>query len=211
MKSFGKEIEFDLEMHLSSPRAEGLNRCNSSNFALWSKQATEIGWWSKSYLWQWKAFFQILHKIILLLFFASYLVTTQQNSEHSNVRTISVNWDFETVNRAVVGLGASQRFSFWPFPIFGLFEHRSHKIDPQWIIDRQSKALHTLGSLLTPTVPNKRRVALYYLVSGGNVCPYSYLLRTASTAISDGGCQRFPKHIIVHFVFWWNLVPVEAI
>ena len=89
-----------------------------------------------------KGFFQILHKIILLLFFSSHLVTTQQNCEHSNVRTISVNWDFATV--AVVGLGASQRFSFWSFTIFGLFEHRSHKIDPQWIIDRQSKALHTL-------------------------------------------------------------------
>ena len=211
MKSFGKEIEFDLEMHLSSPRAEGLNRCNSSNFALWSKQATEIWWWSKSYLWQWKAFSRFCTK---LYFCFSLPAIWWQHSKTVNIPTFAQFPWIEILQLwtvAVVGLGASQRFSFWPFPIFGLFEHRSHKIDPQWIIDRQSKALHTLGSLLTPTVPNKRRVALYYLVSGGNVCPYLYLLRTASTAISDGGCQRFPKHIIVHFVFWWNLVPVEAI
>ena len=153
MKSFGKEIEFDLEMHLSSPRAEGLNRCNSSNFALWSKQATEIGWWSKSYLWQWKAFSRFCTK---LYFCFSLPAIWWQHSKTVNIPTFAQFPWIEILQLwtvAVVGLGASQRFSFSPFPIFGLFEHRSHKIDPQWIIDRQSKALHTLGSLLTPTVP----------------------------------------------------------
>ena len=68
-----------------------------------------------------KGFFQILHKIILLLFFASHLVTTQQNSEHSNVRTISVNWDFATVNRGGGGIGSESAIflltisHFWTF------------------------------------------------------------------------------------------------